>query len=90
MVLVGIAVALAITLAAVIIIRAKVSIPLRKLTVVSNKLSQGEIEGLTIDIEGKDEISSFGELQGRAGRFPLPQRRSREEAVGGLRWEQSY
>ncbi len=61
MLLVGIAVALAIIAAAVVIIRAKVSIPLRKLTAVSNKLSQGEIEGLTIDIEGKDEISSFGE-----------------------------
>ena len=41
--------------------RAKVAKPLEKLTNVSQKLSKGEIEGLEIDIEGKDEIGSFGE-----------------------------
>ena len=46
---------------AALIMRAKVAVPLKKLTNVSEKLSKGEIEGLEIDIKGKDEISSFGE-----------------------------
>lgn len=61
MIIIGAVVAVAIIIAAAIIMRAKVSIPLKKLTTVSEKLSKGEIEGLEIDIKGKDEISTFGE-----------------------------
>ncbi len=61
MLIIGAAVAIVIIVLAALVIRAKVSIPLRKLTTVSDKLSKGEIEGLEIDIKGKDEISRFGE-----------------------------
>jgi len=44
-----------------LIMRAKISTPLQKLTAVSEKLSAGEIEGLEIDVSGSDEIGQFGE-----------------------------
>jgi hypothetical protein len=47
-------------LAMVIMVR-KISVPLEKLTLVSEKLSKGEIEGLRIDVAGNDEIGRFGE-----------------------------
>jgi HAMP domain-containing protein len=61
MLIIGAVVAVVIIVLAALIMRAKVSIPLRKLTNVSEKLSKGEIQGLEIDIKGKDEISRFGE-----------------------------
>jgi hypothetical protein len=61
MIIIGAAVAIIIILLAAFIMRAKVAIPLKKLTGVSEKLSKGEIDGLQIDLKGKDEISSFGE-----------------------------
>jgi HAMP domain-containing protein len=61
MIIIGVSVAVAIIILAALIMRAKVAVPLKKLTNVSEKLSKGEIEGLEIDIKGKDEISSFGE-----------------------------
>ncbi len=61
MLIIGAVVAIAIILLAAFILRAKVSVPLAKLTAISDKLSKGEIEGLQIDIKGKDEISRFGE-----------------------------
>src|SRR4030042_1221893 len=61
MIIIGAVVAVIIIVLAALIMRAKVSVPLKKLTTVSEKLSKGEIEGLEIDIKGKDEISSFGE-----------------------------
>ena len=61
MIIIGVAVAVLLIIAAFFIIRAKITMPLQKLTAVSNKLSQGEIEGLSIDVKGKDEISTFGE-----------------------------
>jgi HAMP domain-containing protein len=61
MLIIGAVVAVVIIALAALIMRAKVSIPLKKLTNVSEKLSKGEIQGLEIDIKGKDEISKFGE-----------------------------
>jgi HAMP domain-containing protein len=61
MLIIGAVVAIVIIVLAALILRAKVSNPLRKLTTVSEKLSKGEIEGLELDIKGKDEISRFGE-----------------------------
>jgi HAMP domain-containing protein len=61
MIIIGVSVAVVIIILAALIMRAKVTVPLKKLTNVSEKLSKGEIEGLEIDIKGKDEISSFGE-----------------------------
>ena len=61
MIIIGVVVAVIIIVLAALIMRAKVAVPLKKLTNVSEKLSKGEIEGLEIDIKGKDEISSFGE-----------------------------
>jgi len=61
MIIIGAAVAIVIILLAAFIMRAKVAIPLNKLTTVSDKLAKGEIEGLEIDLKGKDEISRFGE-----------------------------
>ncbi|OGO18973.1 MAG: hypothetical protein A2Z15_06820 [Chloroflexi bacterium RBG_16_50_11] len=61
MLIIGAVVAVVIIALAALIMRAKVSIPLQKLTTVSEKLSKGEIQGLEIDIKGKDEISRFGE-----------------------------
>ncbi len=61
MLIIGATVAIVIILLAALIMRAKVAIPLKKLTTVSDKLSNGEIEGLEIDLKGKDEISRFGE-----------------------------
>ena len=61
MIIIGAVVAIVIIALATLILIAKVSVPLKKLTNVSEKLSKGEIEGLEIDIKGKDEISSFGE-----------------------------
>jgi len=61
MIIIGAVVAVVILVVAFLIIFLKVSRPLKKLTVISDKLSQGELEGLTIDIHGKDEIASFGE-----------------------------
>ena len=61
MIVVGICVTLVIISIAFMIMRAKISRPLAQLTSVSDKLSKGEIDGLTIDVNGKDEISSFGE-----------------------------
>ena len=61
MIIIGAAVAIVIIVLAALIIRAKVAIPLKKLTTVSDKLTKGEIEGLEIDLKGKDEISKFGE-----------------------------
>jgi len=61
MIIIGVVVAIIIIVAAYLVIRARITVPLKKLTAVSDKLSQGEIEGLSIDIKGKDEISTFGE-----------------------------
>lgn len=61
MIIIGAAVAIVLLIVAYLIIRAKVSVPLKKLTVISDKLANGEIEGLDINVHGKDEISSFGE-----------------------------
>jgi len=61
MIIIGVVVAVVVIIVAFLVIRSKITVPLNKLTVVSNKLSQGEIEGLSIDVKGKDEISTFGE-----------------------------
>ena len=61
MILVGVIAAVVILVLAFLIMRAKVSTPLKKLTMVSEKLSMGEIEGLKIDVSGSDEIGQFGE-----------------------------
>ena len=61
MIIIGVAVAIILIIAAFFIIRSKVSIPMKKLTTISDKLSKGEIEGLEINIRGKDEIGRFGE-----------------------------
>jgi HAMP domain-containing protein len=61
MIIVGLVVAAVIIVLATLIIRSKVSLPLKKLTAVSDKLSKGEIDGLSIDVQGRDEIGSFGE-----------------------------
>ena len=61
MIIIGVVVAVIVIAAAYLVIRSKITVPLNKLTTVSNKLSQGEIEGLSIDVKGKDEISMFGE-----------------------------
>ena len=61
MLIIGAVVAIALIALAAFIMRAKISVPLAKLTAISDKLSKGEIEGLQIDIKGKDEISRFGE-----------------------------
>lgn len=43
------------------LLKSKITVPIAKLTHVSEKLSQGEIEGLEIDVAGNDEIGKFGE-----------------------------
>ena len=49
-----------------------------RLTVVADKLSQGEVDGLEIDVTGDDEIGRLGEsLQGVLAAFEL----MRDEAM---------
>ncbi|MBN2240880.1 MAG: HAMP domain-containing protein [Dehalococcoidales bacterium] len=68
----GCAVAALIVLAAFFVIRAKVSNPLKKLTDVSLKLSVGDIDGLELDVSGKDEIGKLGDsFQGVLAAFNL-------------------
>ncbi len=70
--MVGGAVAILIVMAAFFVIRAKVSNPLNKLTDVSNKLSVGDIDGLELNVSGKDEIGRLGEsFQGVLAAFNL-------------------
>lgn len=52
---------LAIFLVAWALLRAKITVPIAKLTKVSERLAQGDIDGLKIDVAGKDEIGQFGE-----------------------------
>ena len=67
---------------AFLIIRAKISVPLQKLTMVSEKLSRGEIEGLEVDVSGSDEIGQFGEsFKGVLAAFNLLKETA--EAAGG-------
>lgn len=61
MILVGVIVAVVNLVLAFLIMRAKISTPLKKLTMVSERLSKGEIEGLEVDVSGSDEIGQFGE-----------------------------
>lgn len=61
MVLVGIMAGIIVFLLAFFILRARISVPIQKLTRVSEKLSKGEIEGLALDVSGDDEIGQFGE-----------------------------
>jgi len=61
MVLVGTGVGIAVILAAMLLLKKKISEPIAKLTAVSEKLSRAEIEGLQIDVSGNDEIGQFGE-----------------------------
>lgn len=61
MVLVGLGVGVFVLLGAMVLLRRKISVPIAKLTAVSEKLSRAEIEGLQIDVSGNDEIGQFGE-----------------------------
>ena len=61
MILVAAIVAVATLVLAVLIMTAKISKPLKKLTAVSERLSAGKIEGLEIDVSGNDEIGRFGD-----------------------------
>jgi hypothetical protein len=61
MILVGSGVGIAVFLLALMLITAKISVPIGKLTQVSAKLAKGEIDGLAIDVSGNDEIGQFGE-----------------------------
>jgi HAMP domain-containing protein len=68
----GCVVAALIVMAAFFVIRVKVSNPLQKLTDVSNKLSVGDIDGLELDVSGKDEIGKLGDsFQGVLAAFNL-------------------
>jgi hypothetical protein len=81
--LVGFGVALLIVLVAIFVIKAKISNPLNKLTEISEKLSMGEIEGLELDVQGKDEIGKLGEsFRGVLAAFHLLKEKaeSKEEA----------
>jgi len=60
MIIIGVIVALVILLVAFFIMRAKITRPLNKLTEVSEKLTQGDIDGLEVDVSGSDEIGQFG------------------------------
>jgi hypothetical protein len=44
-----------------ILLKTKITVPIAKLTRVSEKLAQGDIEGLQIDVSGDDEIGRFGD-----------------------------
>jgi len=71
-------------LAAISIINMRVSKPLNKLKNVSDKLSQGEIAGLEVDVSGKDEIGQLGEgFKGILAAFKL----LKEEAEGKAKSE---
>jgi HAMP domain-containing protein len=59
--MVGIAVGVAIVGAGAAVIHTRISRPVKKLNKLSRKLSNGEIEGLTVDVKGKDEIGQLGE-----------------------------
>ncbi len=61
MIIVGAVVALIILAISFLIMRAKISAPISKLTEISKKLSKGDIEGLKIDAKGTDEIGQLGE-----------------------------
>ncbi len=43
------------------LLKTKITVPIAKLTRVSEKLAQGDIEGLQIDVSGDDEIGKFGD-----------------------------
>lgn len=61
MVLVGCGVGALVFLLAFLILKSKITIPLRKLTAVSERLARADIEGLEVDVSGNDEIGHFGE-----------------------------
>lgn len=61
MIFVSAVVCFVVLLVAFLVINAKVSTPLKKLTTVSKQLTKGEIEGLSIGISGDDEIGELGE-----------------------------
>lgn len=61
MLLVGIGVGCLVILVGFLVLRAKITVPIKKLTEVSEKLARADIEGLEIEISGNDEIAQFGE-----------------------------
>ena len=61
MVIVSAIVCVIVLFMAYLVINAKISNPLNKLTAVSQKLSKGEIEGLSVDVSGNDEIGELGD-----------------------------
>ena len=61
MILVSAVVCFVVLVMAFLVINLKISNPLSKLTKVSQSLSKGEIEGLTIGFTGDDEIGKLGE-----------------------------
>lgn len=61
MILVAVVTATLAFLLAWLLLKSKITVPIAKLTRVSEKLAQGEIEGLQIDVSGNDEIGQFGE-----------------------------
>lgn len=84
--LLGGAVAIVIVMAAFFVIRAKVSNPLNKLTDVSNKLSVGDIDGLELNVSGKDEIGRLGEsFQGVLAAFNLLREQAEEKEKKEIR-----
>lgn len=44
-----------------LLLKSKITDPIAKLTRVSEKLAQGDIDGLAIDVSGNDEIGKFGD-----------------------------
>ena len=82
----GGAVAVVLMMAAFFVIRAKVSNPLAKLTNVSEKLSVGEIDGLELDVHGKDEIGKLGEsFEGVLAAFNLLKEQAEEKEKKEIR-----
>jgi nitrogen fixation/metabolism regulation signal transduction histidine kinase len=82
----GGSVAVVLMMAAFFVIRAKVSNPLAKLTNVSEKLSVGEIDGLELDVHGKDEIGKLGEsFEGVLAAFNLLKEQAEEKEKKEIR-----
>jgi methyl-accepting chemotaxis protein len=61
MILIALATSVTAFLLAWFLLKSKITVPIAKLTRVSEKLAQGDIDGLQIDVSGNDEIGKFGE-----------------------------
>jgi len=65
-----------------VVIKKKISTPIDNLSEVSSKLSRGEIEGLEINVSGKDEISELGEsFKGVLAAFNFLQEEAKQKAA---------